>query len=558
MVSVRQFVASMAKTFYVTTAIDYTNSPPHIGHAYEKVLADVIARYHRLKGEKVFFLTGVDQHGQKVQQSAAKAGVAPAEFVKGITQKFVDLWKKLDVRYDEWAETTSDRHKKVVQGILQRLFDAGQIYKDKQAGYYSVRQEQFLTEKERGPGGEFGPEWGEVEFREEENYYFKLSQHKEWLLSYIDSRKDAVIPDFRQTELRNAVEKLGGDLCISRPKSRLDWGIELPFDKDFVTYVWFDALTNYISFAGYDANQSTLNSQPSTFRDKWPALQIIGKDILIPAHGIYWLIMLHAIGFPDDQMPQLLVHGWWNLGGAKMSKSAGNVVDPFALVEKYGADAIRLYLTGAIATGEDADFSEERLWTHYNTSLANGLGNLVSRTLSMVHRYLRGHLRKVQGQQSTKIASSWLNDVEQWQLAGETISYSEDFDGGSHKTPDGKVFPLPKFQVHSAVSLVMETIARCDRAIEESAPWKLAKDPTKAEELERILYNLTEVIRVIAIWISPVLPKAAHGIFDQLNWKMELSGKEERFSLADAEWGKLPDGHVVGKPTPLFPRIETN
>ena len=216
-------------------------------------------------------------------------------------------------------------HKKVVQGILQRLFDEGQIYKDKQSGYYSVRQEQFLTDKERGPDGQFGPEWGEIEFREEENYYFKLSQHKDWLLRYLDNRADAVIPDFRQKELRNAVEKnSSGDLCISRPKSRLDWGIELPFDKDFVTYVWFDALTNYISFAGYDPESTQLlNSQPSTFRDKWPALQIIGKDILVPAHGIYWLIMLHAIGFPDDQMPQLLVHGWWNIGGAKMSKSVG-------------------------------------------------------------------------------------------------------------------------------------------------------------------------------------------------------------------------------------------
>src|ERR1700730_3835518 len=230
---VRQCVAQMPKTFFITTAIDYTNSPPHVGHAYEKVLADVIARYHRLKGEKVFFLTGVDQHGQKVQQSAAKIGSPPSDFVKGITQQFIDLWKKLDVKYDDWAETTSDRHKKVVQGILQRLFDEGQIYKDKQAGYYSVRQEQFLTDKERGPNGEFGPEWGQVEFREEENYYFKLEQQKPWLLRYIDNRKDAVIPDFRQTELRNAVEKLSDNrqsdasaartsgLCISRPRTRL-------------------------------------------------------------------------------------------------------------------------------------------------------------------------------------------------------------------------------------------------------------------------------------------------------------------------------------------------
>src|SRR5437667_3814455 len=365
----------MPKTFFITTAIDYTNSPPHIGHAYEKVLADVIARYHRLKGERVFFLTGVDQHGQKVQQSAAREGLPPAEFVKGITQKFVDLWKKLDVKYDEWAETTSDRHKKVVQGILQRLWDEKQIYKDKQAGYYSIRQEQFLTDKERGPDGEFGPEWGQVEFREEENYYFKLEQHKKWLLSYIDpagARRDAVIPDFRQTELRNAVEKLSGDLCISRPKSRLDWGIELPFDKDFVTYVWFDALTNYISFAGYDPSQSTINDQPSTFREKWPALQILGKDILVPAHGIYWLIMLHAIGFPDDQIPQLLVHGWWNLGGAKLSKSAGNVIDPFLLVEKYGAEALRYYLMNVV-TGKDADFREGFLVAEFNSDLANAL-----------------------------------------------------------------------------------------------------------------------------------------------------------------------------------------
>ena len=493
----------MAKTFYVTTAIDYTNSPPHIGHAYEKVLADVIVRYHRLKGENVFFLTGVDQHGQKVQQSAAKAGVPPAEFVKEITQKFVDLWKKLDVKYDEWAETTSHRHKKVVQGILQRLFDADQIYKDKQAGYYSVRQEQFLTDKERGPDGEFGPEWGQVEFREEENYYFKLSQHKDWLLSYLDNRKDAVIPDFRQTELRNAVEKISGDLCISRPKSRLDWGIELPFDKDFVNYVWFDALTNYISFAGYDPNQSTINDQPSTFRDKWPALQIIGKDILVPAHGIYWLIMLHAIGFPDDQMPQLLVHGWWNLGGAKMSKSVGNIVDPFVLVDKYGAEALRYYLMSDIVTGKDADFSEERLVQRYNADLANSLGNLLNRSLTMIQSYRNGRLAKT---------------------------------GDS----PGKLFEIERewetYQVSSFLAVTMLLPQQANGLIELSAPWKLAKaekdgvDGAK-RNLNYVLYNLLERIRIIAILISPVLPQAAHGIFDQLNWKMELSGKK-----SDSHW----------------------
>jgi len=553
----------MPKTFFITTAIDYTNSPPHVGHAYEKVLADVIARYHRLKGENVFFLTGVDQHGQKVQQSAAKAGVPPAEFVKGITQKFIDLWKKLDVQYDEWAETISDRHKKVVQGILQRLFEAGQIYNDKQSGYYSVRQEQFLTDKERGPDGQFGPEWGEIEFREEENYYFRLSQHKEWLLAYLENRKDAVIPDFRQTELRNAVEKIsdnrqsGSDLCISRPKSRLDWGIELPFDKDFVTYVWFDALTNYISFAGYDPNLSTFNTQPSTFRDKWPALQIIGKDILVPAHGIYWLIMLHAIGFPDDQMPQLLVHGWWNLGGAKMSKSVGNIIDPFALIDKYGADALRYYLVSNIATGQDADFSEERLIERYNTDLANSLGNLLNRTLAMAEKYRAGLLRTdaeykahlkmfMESEQLPANSKGLLEKPEYLPLLDHAASVINAVRGLTHE--------MDRLAIHSALDASTQIATRCNTLIERTSPWQLAKQKEGTQQLDAVLYHLAESLRIIAVLISPVLPKAAHGIFDQLNWKMELSGKEERFSLADAEWGRLPDGHVVGKPVPLFPR----
>ena len=532
----------MPKTFFITTAIDYTNSPPHIGHAYEKVLADVIARYHRLKGDNVFFLTGVDQHGQKVQQSAAKAGVPPAEFVKEITQKFIDLWKKLDVKYDEWAETTSERHKKVVQGVLQRLFDAGQIYKDKQAGHYSIRQEQFLTDKERGPDGEFGSEWGQVEFREEENYYFKLSDHKKWLLDYLERRKDAVIPDFRQTELRNAVEKLGGDLCISRPKSRLNWGIELPFDKDFVNYVWFDALTNYISFVGYDPNIDTYEGQSQEFRDRWPALQIIGKDILVPAHGVYWLIMLHAIGFPDEAMPQLLVHGWWNLGGAKMSKSAGNVIDPFILADKYGAEAVRYYLISEIATGNDADFREEFVVARYNQDLANTIGNLVNRTLNMTHRFRGGTIKSIG--LITLSESEVRSHLQTWS--------SDEFKGGQTFYKE----KFADFRPSNALSAPLARALACNALVEISAPWNLAKDKQQEELLDAVLYHLTESLRIIAIWISPVMPRAAHGIFDQLNWKMELSRKEERFSLADAEWGRLPDGHVVGKPVPLFPRID--
>ena len=513
----------MPKTFYITTAIDYTNSPPHIGHTYEKVLADVIARYHRLKGDKVFFLTGVDQHGQKVQQSATKAGIAPAEFVQGITQQYVDLWKKLGVKYDGWAETIAPRHKKVVQGMLQRLFDAGQIYKDKQSGFYSVRQEQFLTDKERGPDGEFGPEWGQVEFREEENYYFKLSQHKDWLRRYIDNRQDAVIPDFRQTELRNATERISGDLCISRPKSRLDWGIELPFDKEFVNYVWFDALSNYISFAGYDPNIDSYQKQPQEFLEKWPAFQIIGKDILVPAHGIYWLIMLHSIGFPDDAMPQLLVHGWWNLGGAKMSKSLGNIVDPNALADKYGAEAVRYYLMSEIAIGKDADFSEERLIERYNADLANALGNLLNRALNMAHRY-RGGVVKQAGGDSPLAA----------QAADLLRGYND---------------AMEAHEIHTALGRIGEFVTACNTYIEMAAPWKLAKDPARAEALDHALFALAEGLRLVAVLVSPVLPKAAREILYQLNWSPE-------YSLADARWGGLPSKHHLGKPVPLFPRIE--
>ena len=358
--------------------------------------------------------------------------------------------------------------------------------------------------------------------------------------------------------MRNAVERISGDLCISRPKSRLDWGIELPFDKDFVTYVWFDALSNYISFAGYDPKIDNYEKQPPEFRDKWPALQVIGKDILVPAHGIYWLIMLHAIGFPDDQIPQLLVHGWWNLSGAKISKSAGNVIDPFALADKYGAEALRYYLMSDIATGKDADFSEERLIERYNADLANNLGNLLNRTLNMTQRYCDRHLIRLPRTQADlandQSVQSMLDQmVPPSDAAGEMLLMRTYV--GRHYLAEFKE-SFTHSRVGDSLLPALSYAAHANQLVEMGAPWQLAKEPLKKNELGDLLYHLAEALRVIAILISPVLPKAAHGIFDQLNWKMELSGKEERFCLADAEWGKLPDGHVVGKPVPLFPRIE--
>ena len=612
----------MSKPFFITTAIDYTNGAPHIGHAYEKVLADVLARYHRLKGDDVFFLTGVDQHGQKVQQSAEKQGVEPQQFVDEITAKFVALWDKLDVQYTGWAATTDPLHKECVRANLQKLWDdkdpaTGQsrwLYKKSQRGFYSVRQEQFLTDKERGPDGQFGPEWGVVEERDEENFYFRLTQDpatglpgwdpKQWLLDFIAKRSAEenpfVIPDFRVAELRHAVEKLDGDLCISRPASRLKWGIPFPesFGAGFVTFVWFDALVNYITFVpGHDPNyaermkdeggrmkgsmedgpppsssaagptSSSFIPHPSSFASLWPPLHVIGKDILIPAHGVYWPVMLKALGFSDDEMPTLLVHGWWNIAGAKMSKSLGNVIDPDALADKYGAEALRYYLMSDIATGKDADFSEERLIQSYNAALANSLGNLLNRTLSMAGKYRVGKVRQ--------------SPVEEWGTpmppapsdapdAGKHMSWHSGFDA-----PGGKVYPddysnsfnmaVTAYTGHmrdSAIQWALEQVVQratsANQLVDTAAPWKLAKDQTERgkAQLDIVLYSLAESLRIIAILISPVLPRAAHGIFDQLQWKLDAAGHESRFRLADAPWGGLPDGHTLGQPTPLFPRIE--
>ena len=565
----------MADTFFITTAIDYTNGAPHIGHAYEKVLAGVLARYHRLKGDDVFLLTGVDQHGQKVQQSAEKQGIEPQEFVDTITAKFVALWDKLDVRYDGWAATTAPRHKDSVRAILQRLWDDkgadGQskwIYKKSEGGYYSVRQEQFLTDKERGADGEFGPEWQPVEFREEENFYFRLLDHKQWLLDLIDKRSAAgsplVIPDFRVGELRNAVEKLEGDLCISRPEARLKWGIPFPetFGAGFVTYVWFDALVNYLSFApGYDPNQQSAISNQQ-FRALWPALHVIGKDIMIPAHGVYWPIMLKALGFDGDDIPQLLVHGWWNISGAKMSKSLGNVIDPDVLADKYGAEAVRYYLVSDIATGKDADFSEERLIQRYNSDLANNLGNLLNRSLNMAAKYRGAVIRATSirlNDESKQVQDGQSINVVTAELGAVTISNARQLGLRDiiDRLPSLYVDQVNLFLPHLALGIPDEIAACCNRLIDTTAPWKLAKDSAQAERLDAVLYTLTESLRIIAILLSPVLPKAAHGIFDQLNWKMDAQGQETRFRLADAAWGGLPDGHQLGRPTPLFPRIET-
>lgn len=519
------------KPYFITTAIDYTNAPPHIGHAYEKILADVLARYQRQRGREVFFLTGVDQHGQKVQQAAEQQGVSPQKFADNISEKFVELWQQLAISYDGWAATTHRHHHAVVQKILTQLFDQDWLYKDSYQGYYSVRQEQFLTDKERGEDGEFGAEWGEVVFLEEENWYFRLSKCQEWLSQFLESHPHFVTPSFRQTELKNAAAKINGDLCISRPKSRLAWGIELPFDANFVTYVWFDALINYISFAGYAAeiqsHDEEKNLKLPNFSDIWPCdHHVIGKDIMVPAHGVYWPCMLHAMGFSDDQMPQLLVHGFWSLRGEKISKSTGNVIDLAALVERYGPSALRYYLMRDAVMGRDADFNEERLEGRYNTELANGLGNLLNRTLSMIHRYRAGILKNViLPEECLRHREADLASVK---------SYREQMD---------------HLQIHAGLETMVELFYRANAFVDTMAPWKLAKDPDAAERLDAVLITLLQSTRIAATLLMPIAPVAAEGIFDQLALEpLSLAGK--------IELPPLPEGYCAGEPKPLFPRVD--
>ncbi|WP_367871362.1 class I tRNA ligase family protein [Luteolibacter sp. Populi] len=518
--------------FFITTAIDYTNGAPHLGHAYEKVLADVIARYQRLRGEEVYFLTGVDQHGQKVQQKAEEAGINPATFASKTTKLFLNLWKKLGLQYDGWAETTDERHKACVQAILSDLNERGELYKKGYKGFYSVKQEQFLTDRDRNEAGEFGPEWGQVEERDEENWYFRLSAHAEWLKGFVEKYPDFVTPTIRRNELLGALANSSElDLCISRPKERLRWGIEFPFDTNYVTYVWFDALINYISFAGYRAKEG---SNLPEFEKLWPcAAHVIGKDILVPAHGIYWPCMLHAMGFADEEMPKILVHGWWNRKNEEgkvlaMSKTFGNVVDPDALADRFGADAVRYYVVRDITTGKDADFDVERLIMLYNQELANELGNLCNRALNMTARFAGGIVTTVSeaGEDEVKLRASLEAVIGEYRVA------------------------MDAYDIAEALKAINRHVTQCNAYAERNKPWELAKDPALKPRLDAVLYHLVESLAHCAVLISPVLPDPAARIASQLRMDDLLSLK-----LDDLKWGLVADGHETGKPKPVFPKI---
>ena len=515
----------MDKRFYITTAIDYVNGQPHLGHAYEKVIADVIARSRRLLGEKVFFLTGLDEHGQKVQQAALAEGKQPQQYCDELARSWGSFARKLGLTNDDFIRTTEPRHEQVVQALLSKLYAEGHFYKAQYEGYFSVKEETFLTDKDRNPDGTFDPAWGEVIRLKEDNYYFKLKQHQPWLIDYLERNPDFVQPSYRRNEVlgflkNNTLE----DLCITRPAARLNWGIPVPFDPNFVTYVWFDALVNYVTIPAAHGDVAVTNvtaTQPSTPNSQlslWPAdVHVIGKDIL-KFHSVYWPIMLKAAGLPLPK--QLLVHGWWQKDNAKISKSTGNIVNPIAVIDEWGVDAFRFYVLRELDIGPDGNWTDAGFAARYQAELANGLGNLVNRSLSMLKRYRDG----IVPEPSDELKSA--------------------ADGAAKKVEAD----LRANELQAALVNTWELVNRANQYVDQTAPFKLAKDPAQAQRLDAVLYNLCEVCRVLAVLLSPFLPGTSARIYEQLG----LGALPENFSAT--QWGGLKQQHSIGEPAPLFPR----
>jgi len=526
--------------FYITTAIDYVNGSPHLGHAYEKVLTDVIARVRRMRGDRVYFLTGVDEHGQKVQQSARARGVAPQAFCDSVAAEFRALLPRLDVSNDDFIRTTEERHKHVVCELLQRLYDKGEIYKAEYRGYYSTRQEQFLQEKDRNPDGTWPELFGEVTEITESNYFFKLSAYQDWLVRFLTENEHFVFPKFRQKQVLEFLKEPLNDLCISRPKERLEWGIPLPFDEDFVTYVWFDALTNYYS--------AVADKEPAI----WPATwHVIGKDILVPPHAVYWPIMLHAAEIP---LPRgIIAHGWWSIKGDKMAKSTGNFVEPNAFVDTYGVDALRYFLMREMVVGQDSDFSEAQFQARYNADLANNLGNLLNRTLNMINRFAGGAVPAVAaadegGSDAAPDEAGTTPETELRALWEETrAAIPAHWDG---------------FQFHLALERTIAFVSATNAYIEKRAPWKLGKssDPADRALLLTTLATMAEALRLAAALLRPIIPSAVTKIEAALGYTPSGAGDGQHGSAdawaAECEWGSRLTGAKVAASLVLFPRIQ--
>jgi methionyl-tRNA synthetase len=552
----------MSKPFYVTTPIYYVNDEPHLGHAYTTILADVLARYARMRGQETFFLTGTDEHGQKVQDAAQKRCIKPQAQADEMVVRFQQAWQDLHIANDDFIRTTEPRHVRVVEAILQALWDKGEIYKGAYEGWYCVPDERFWTEKDVVDGN--CPECGRPVARlVEENYFFRMSQYQEWLIDYINAHPSFILPEHRRNEVLGYLRKPLGDLCISRPVSRLSWGIPLPFDKAYVTYVWFDALINYVTAAGYLGDEAR-------FDRLWPeAVHLIGKDILT-THAVYWPTMLKAIGLPQPKT--IFGHGWWVIDGFKMSKSRGNAIKPLDMAGVFGADAFRYFLMRDMTPGRDANFNQERMAQRYRADLANDLGNLLHRSINMIGRYAGGRIPK----------------------PGEATESERTLQSRCLALVPAVFEQVDALAVSEALASILEVVGEINRYLEQTAPWKLVKG--KAENVSRqtsnvkrqasgvngdervatILYTVGEALRLISVLLYPVLPERMAELWQRLGWQpphqvrkpphqvrkpphqVRKPPHQVRKPPAAIEntlrWGGLQPGTPVVAGAPLFPR----